>query len=70
MEYDKKDELAKLVADQMGSNSGIPAFHITRAFANEILAKSGNTIEDLESKLIKEKNPKPFNCELNLMATS
>ncbi|MEA1896187.1 MAG: M20/M25/M40 family metallo-hydrolase [Bacteroidota bacterium] len=70
VEYDKKDELAKLVADQMGSNSGIPAFHITRSFANEMLNKSGNTIEKLEANLIKERDPKPFSCDIRLKGTS
>lgn len=70
VEYDKKDELAKLIADQMGSNSGIPAFHITRSFANKILSRSGNTIEKLEASLIKNRNPEPFNCGLTLKATS
>lgn len=70
VEYDKKDELAKLVADQMGTNSGIPAFHITRSFANKILSKSGNTIEELEAFLIKEKDPKPFDCKVTVKASS
>ena len=70
VEYNKKDELAKLVADQMGSNSGIPAFHITRSFANKILSQSGNTIEELEAILIKKRDPKPFSCDITLKGTS
>ena len=70
VEYNKKDELAKLQLDQMGTNSGLPVFHITRSFANEILKKSGQTIEDMESRLIKTKNPMPFDCDVSITGIS
>lgn len=70
VEYNKKDELAKLVVDQLGTNSGLPVFHITRSFANEILKKSGQTIEKLESEIIKLKEPIPFDCGVSVDGTA
>lgn len=70
VEYNKKDELAKLVVDQLGTNSGIPVFHITRSFANKILSSSGQSIEELESKIIEIKNPIPFDCDVTVKGTA
>ena len=70
VEYNKSDKLAKLEVDQMGTNSGLPVFHIKRSFANEILKKSGQTIEELETDLIKNKSPKSFDCNVSVTGTS
>lgn len=70
VEYNKKDELAKLEVDQLGTNSGLPVFHITRSFANKILSSSSQSIEELESKIIETKNPIPFDCGVSVMGTA
>ena len=70
VEYNKKDELAKLEVDQLGTNSGLPVFHITRSFANEILSSSSMSIEELESKIIETKNPIPFDCGVSVKGTA
>lgn len=48
----RSDKLLDLEIDQTESNLGIPAFNITRAFANKILAKDSLTIEGLETGLV------------------
>jgi len=70
LQFDKRDKLMKLVADQTESNLGIPALHIKRAVANKILAKSGKTIEGLETSLNKNKNPESFNSKTNVSILS
>jgi len=67
---DARDGLTRLEPDQMGTNSGLPAFHISRPFANAILSKSETTIEDLESKLIAERQPHSFDCRTSLKGHS
>ena len=69
-EFNPRDKLQKLELDQMGTNSGIPAFHITRTFANEILKESGKNIEDLEKLLLKTKKPASFDCNSMLKGIS
>jgi len=48
----RSDRLLDLEIDQTESNLGIPAFNITRAFANKILASDSLTIEALETGLV------------------
>jgi len=48
----RSDKLLDLEIDQTESNLGIPAFNITRSFANKILAKDDLTIEGLETDLV------------------
>lgn len=48
----RSDKLLDLEIDQTESNLGIPAFNITRAFANKILASDNLTIEGLETGLV------------------
>jgi hypothetical protein len=69
-EYDPRDKLAKLELDQMGTNSGVPAFHISRTFANFILKSNGKTIEQLEKTLIEKKEPSSFDCNIMVKGTS
>lgn len=69
-EYDPRDKLAKMELDQMGTNSGIPAFQITRTYANQILKPGGNKIEDLEKTLIEKKKPESFDCNIRVKGTS
>lgn len=56
----KKDELVELELDQSMSNFGIPAFHITRGFANKLLEGTDKTIELLELQIIESKKPLSF----------
>jgi hypothetical protein len=67
---DARDELTKLEPDQMGSNSGIPVFHISRTTADTILARSGTTIKEIEMLLNNERRPRSFDCQARLIATS
>ncbi len=70
VDYDKKDALVKLLPEQMGSNSGIPAFQIKRELANKILEKSGKTIEELETVLMNDRKPVSFATGVKLSANS
>ncbi|RLD68417.1 MAG: hypothetical protein DRI95_03130 [Bacteroidetes bacterium] len=70
VQFDKRDQLLKLAADQTESNLGIPALHVKRTVANKILAKSGKTIEELEASLNTTKKPASFNCKSEVSALS
>ena len=69
-QFDKRDKLLKLVADQTESNLGIPALHVKRTVVNKILAKSSKTIEEIEASLIKNKKPESFNTKTKVSALS
>lgn len=66
----RKDKLIDLVIDQTESNLGIPAFNITREFANKILINTNKTIEGLEGVLIKNMKPNSFNTKTIVEGTS
>lgn len=51
--WDKNDELVNLSYDKSKSGSGIPVINIKRSLANQILLKSGKTIEELEANINK-----------------
>jgi len=68
VQFDKRDKLMKLAADQTESNLGIPALNVKRTVANKILEKSGKTIEELETSLNKNKKPESFNTETKVSA--
>ncbi|MCK5906199.1 MAG: M20/M25/M40 family metallo-hydrolase [Flavobacteriales bacterium] len=67
---ERRDKLVDLVKDQTESNLGIPAFNITREFANKILKANGKTIEDLEAKLIASKKAKSFTLKSKVSGAS
>lgn len=69
-EYDKNDELVELELDQSMSNFGIPAFHISRNFANKILLGTDKTIEVLEAQIIESKKPSSFIINKTLAGAS
>jgi len=51
------DELLKLSYDQSTGNAGIPAVHVTRKVADELLRPTGKTISDLEKRIISTGTP-------------
>jgi membrane-associated protease RseP (regulator of RpoE activity) len=54
--FNPKDELSSLFFDKNSSRYSIPVLQVTRALANEILLNSGETIESLETQLLKKKS--------------
>lgn len=66
----RKDKLVELVKDQTESNLGIPAFNITREFANKILKANETTIEELETGLITEMKPNSFDLNSTVKGKS
>ena len=66
----RTDKLLDLEIDQTESNLGIPAFNITREFANIILANSGTTINELEDGLVKNMRPASFRINAEIEGTS
>ena len=66
----RKDKLADLEIDQTESNLGIPAFNITREFANKILADNGSTIEGLENGLVESMQANSFLINTEIEGTS
>ena len=61
--FSEKDELSSLFFDKNSRRYSFPILQITREVANEILAKSGETIESLESEILK--NSKPVNLKID-----
>jgi hypothetical protein len=68
VQFDKRDKLIKLAADQTESNFGLPVMHVKRTVANKILAKSGKNIEELEASLFKNKKAESFDCKSSMSA--
>lgn len=66
----RKDKLIDLAIDQTESNLGIPAFNISREFANKILSNSGKTIEKLEGGLVKSMKANSFDTKTKVLGTS
>ena len=66
----RSDQLVGLEIDQTESKFGIPAFNITREFANKILESTGKTIADLEEGLIKNMEPNSFQIDVEVDGTS
>jgi len=52
-----RDELMRLSYDQSAGNAGFPAFSITQAAVNRLLATSGSTIKELQEKITKDQKP-------------
>jgi aminopeptidase YwaD len=59
----KNDGLLPLPSDKNKSKSGFSAINITRKMADQILVKSGKTIEELENTLNAKKSPNSFDCK-------
>jgi aminopeptidase YwaD len=57
--FDPEDKIG--LPDSQGFSLGIPAFRIKRELANIILAHSGNNIDSLEKRLIRNRKPVTFN---------
>lgn len=61
--FSEKDELSSLFFDKNSRRYSFPILQITREVANEILAKSGESIEALEAKILE--NNKPVNLKID-----
>jgi len=59
---EKDDKLMPLVVENNEVTAGIPAFHITRTVANQLLLSSGFTTDSLDALIIEQK--KPFSFEI------
>jgi len=66
--FDQNDRLDDLEPRQ--SSTGIPVFQINRKIANKILHPAGETIEELEKKLINKRQPNSFELEMNIAGSS
>jgi len=67
-EMEAKDKLMTLQYDKTAADAGIPVFHITRAFADKIIAGSGKTIEQIEKSCKLDKKPVSFNLRITIDA--
>ncbi len=67
---DRKDNLLELEIDQTESNLGLPAFNITRKFANKVFAANGTTIEELETGLTENMKANSFVTTTTVEGTS
>ena len=61
--FSEKDELSSLFFDKNSRRYPFPILQITREVANEIMAKSGETVESLEAKILE--NNKPVNLSVD-----
>jgi aminopeptidase YwaD len=57
---DDKDELMRLVFDQNYGDAGVLVVNVTQAAANAMLAGTGLSIRDLQTKIYESKQPKSF----------
>ena len=67
-EMDDADELIELSFSRRESSAGLPAIHLKRAVADEIIKATGNTIESVEAKLNESKLPMSFGIDAKLHA--
>ena len=58
--FDPDDNLMNL--NSRASAVGIPVIHVTRDFANRILGKSNQTIQEIEREISEKRMPVGFNC--------
>lgn len=56
-----RDDLMRLSYDQSTGNAGFPAFNMTQAAVNRLLATSGTTIKELQEKINKDQKPHSMN---------
>lgn len=68
IQYDRQDELVSM--DSKQSPVGLPVIHITRETANQMIKRSGKTIEELEEKLNSTRSPLSFETDLEIVATT
>lgn len=61
--FSENDELSSLFFDKNSRRYSFPILQVTREVANEILAKSGETIETLETKILE--NNKSVNLQVD-----
>ena len=66
--FDPEDKFETLVKGEQ--SVGIPAFHITRKLANQILQPNNLSVEELEKKLNESRKPLSFNTEVTLSGQS
>ena len=65
-EFNEKDELQGLFYDKNSSTYSIPVIQITRKLADQILSKSNNTIEELETRINSSRKPAVFDTNVTL----
>ena len=61
--FSEKDELSSLFFDKNSRRYSFPILQVTREVANEILAKSGETVESLEAEILE--NNKSVNLKID-----
>lgn len=67
---DQRDQLISLHFDKTMGNSGVPVLNIKRSLADALLAKTGQTVEELEAFLNANRQPKSFALEVSLKAAA
>ncbi|MBE0648844.1 MAG: M20/M25/M40 family metallo-hydrolase [Bacteroidales bacterium] len=60
---EKEDKLMPLVVENNEVTAGIPAIHITRKMADQLLLSTGFTIDSLDAMIIRQKHPQSFEIE-------
>ena len=66
--YSQDDQLTDLGARE--GKVGIPAIHISRKTADQLLGKTGETIESLEKKLVTQRKPYSISANSSLKASA
>ncbi len=67
---EKDDKLMPLAPENNDITAGIPVIHITRNFANQLLANRSVTIDSLEKQIIKTRYPAGFATGVVLSGTT
>jgi hypothetical protein len=68
--FDKDDELIAITFDEARSASDLQAVHIKRAMADSLLKPSGETIAQIEERLIQTRQPKSFAVNQTVQLTT
>jgi hypothetical protein len=67
---EKEDKLMPLVSENNDITAGIPVIHVTREFANKLLAFSERNIDTLEQTIIRTKKTISFETTVRINATT
>jgi len=66
---DQNDDLLDLSFDFSQTDTGIPVLHLKRDVANQLLAKSNRSIEDMEEQLNQSRKPNSMDIDLRVTAS-
>jgi hypothetical protein len=61
--FDKEDKLILLTVENNEVTAGIPAIHVKRTVANDLIKSSGFIVDSLDAMIIRKKQPESFSID-------